>query len=165
MYRLVAIVSSLLLLLVASTTALTVAVDTATRVAPKGSNPIRWDIDPTASADSACCADYPFCGCPKLESPQQVAVAVRSKKKPFVRLPPAKQAARAKSDSPCCPDYPLCGCPKLEAPQTKSRIKVIHVGSAAERKVSPLMVVGAASTTKGTCNCCPDYPYCSCPKL
>jgi len=169
MYRLLSIASSLLVL-VATTSALTV-VDTTKAATNSRVDIVSYGIvDQTASADNACCADYPFCGCPKLESPK--AVVATQKKRLFVKLPPAKQPVTAKSDSPCCPDYPFCGCPKLETPNKKPRFKVINVGAAAKSrsKVSPLMVrrppkAVVTASAKGTCSCCPDYPYCSCPKV
>ena len=146
MYRLLAIASTLLVL-VATTSALTV-VETS-KTATNG----RGIVGQTATMDNACCADYPFCGCPKLEPPQ--AVTTTQKKRLFVKLPPAKQPVTAKSESPCCPDYPFCGCPKLESPQA-AKTKKLYV------KLPPAKQTARA---KSDSPCCADYPFCGCPKL
>ena len=127
MYRLFVIAASLLIL-IASSAALTVV-----GTKPAGFTPIRPDIDLGPSAESrhrmgpssfrrgassygpmtttqsfdACCSYYPYCGCPKLETP---------KRKPqnfyYIKLP-AQSKNGSDSTCSCCPDYPFCDCPKL----------------------------------------------------
>ena len=185
MYRLFAIASSLLLL-IGSSAALTVVGNK-----PAGFTPIQLDLDlgspaaeanngcalkdrmgpssrrsgassygPVSKSSNACCADYPMCSCPKLETPVEQTTFK-------IELPTAKQA-KTDSTCSCCPDYPYCSCPKLETP--KPRFQVIDVGAATKRRpkvsalrmVRPKALVGAGKASGG---CCPDYPYCGCPKI
>jgi hypothetical protein len=182
MYRLFAI-ALILLLLIGSSAALTVVGNK-----PAGFTPIQLDIDLGSPAEAnngcglkdrmgpssrrrgassygavvkssnACCADYPMYSCPKLETPEPKTFQIK--------LPSAKQADTDSTCS-CCPDYPYCSCPKLETP--KPRFQVIDVGAATKRRprVSALRMARpkALVADKASGGCCPDYPYCSCPKL
>ena len=49
---------------------------------------------------SACCGDYPFCSCPKIDVPPAKVEL------DFAVIDPSKASA-------CCGDYPFCSCPKL----------------------------------------------------
>ena len=133
MYRLFTIAASCLLLLVASSTGLTV-VDTK----PSSRRMIhRIKLPPTKQQQSsnACCADFPYCGCPKLDT--------ANAKTYQIDIPVAKQSSGA-----CCADYPYCSCPKLDTAPKTLRI-----------------TLPATEASSNSCSCCPDYPYCNCPKL
>jgi hypothetical protein len=89
-----------------------------------------------------------------------------------IKLPAVK--AKADSSQNCCPDYPFCShYPSASTQSSSPRFQVINVGSASKTARSPgaaalletrpRELVGA--TTKASGGCCPDYPYCGCPKL
>ena len=115
----------------------------------------------TKQSSNACCSDYPYCGCPKLDT----AATTKVKKNFRIKLP----AVKAQSSNMCCPDFPYCGCPKLDTRPKQPRFQVIDVRSSAKRNAKvmaltarPKALVGAGKSSGG---CCPDYPLCGCPKL
>lgn len=143
MHRIFAIPSSLLVLLNASSSTAFV-VDTGNKAAV--TTPIQLDIDVTSNA---CCTNYPYCSCPKLEA--KTNKSIRRAKIHQIKLPAAKQQ-QASNNYECCASYPYCNCPILEtAPVTNIRIHQIKLPSAKNQVNSN--------------SCCPDFPYCGCPKL
>ena len=139
-----------LLLLIASSTALTVAgTKEASGINVNKGRPKAMGLRMpgrmpavVAKTSNACCPDYPYCGCPKLET-------AAANKIHRIKLPSVAKQNQGSSDF-CCSDYPYCGCPKLEASNYHHhQYKTYQIDLAKQISNS----------------CCSDYPYCGCPKL
>ena len=99
-------IASALLLLIASSTALTVVDTKASSIKIQKTAGLRMPA--IVKNSNACCPDYPYCGCPKLETPPSAATKA---KMPLV-IDPAATTQNQMSNA-CCPNYPYCGCPKI----------------------------------------------------
>ena len=95
-----------------------------------------------AQSSNACCPDFPYCGCPKLDT----TATTKVKKNFRMKLP----AVKAQSSNACCTNFPYCSCPKLDT-------------SAKVEKNFRIKLPAAKGQSSNMC--CPDFPYCSCPKL
>ncbi len=140
MNRIFAIASSLLVLFITTSTAF--VVDSGNKAAVIPTIQLDIDLGHAKNSNYACCPDYPYCSCPKLDAKATTYSTISTKRTKIrnIKLPPVG-AMQSSNNYECCASYPYCGCPKLDAPVTAQRIQA------------------------NSNSCCPDFPYCGCPKL
>ena len=99
-------IASALFLLIDSSTALTVVDTKASSIKIQKTAGLRMPA--IVKNSNACCPNYPYCGCPKLET----APSADMKAKIPLMMDPTAITQNQMSNA-CCPNYPYCGCPKL----------------------------------------------------